>query len=46
VKIIARLILIIGVLVWLGPAVIGFFALLLVFWLLAALAGWDDQPHR
>ena len=33
-KIFARLILIIGVLVWLGAAVIGFFAVLLVFWLL------------
>ena len=45
-KIFARLILIIGVLVWLGPAVIGFFAVLLVFWLLVSLAGWDKSPRQ
>ena len=45
-KIFVRLILIIGVLVWLGPAVIGFFALLLVFWLLVSLAGWDKSPRQ
>jgi hypothetical protein len=45
-KIFARLILIIGVLVWLGPAVIGFLAVLLVFWFLVALAGWDKPPRQ
>lgn len=44
-KIIARLILIIGVLVWLGPAVIGFLLMLLLFWLLVALAGWNKPPR-
>jgi len=43
-QIIAHLILIIGVLVWLGPAVIGFLMMLL-FWLLVALAGWNKPPH-
>ncbi|WP_171262697.1 hypothetical protein [Acinetobacter sp. ANC 4470] len=44
-QIIARLILIIGVLVWLGPAVIGFLLMMLLFWLLVALAGWNKPPH-
>jgi hypothetical protein len=44
-QIIARLILIIGVLVWLGPAVIGFLLMMLLFWLLVALAGWNKPPR-
>ena len=44
-KIMARLILIIGMVIWIGPAVIGFFALLLLFWFLMGLAGWDKSPH-
>lgn len=44
-QIIAHLILIIGVLVWLGPAVIGFLLMLLLFWLLVALAGWNKPPR-
>ncbi|MCU4491822.1 MAG: hypothetical protein L0G09_05670 [Acinetobacter sp.] len=43
-KIIARLILIIGVLIWLGPAVIGFVLMMLLFWLLVELAGWNKPP--
>jgi len=44
-KIIARLILMIGILVWLGPAVIGFLLMMLLFWLLVELAGWNKTPH-
>ncbi|WP_155765777.1 hypothetical protein [Acinetobacter genomosp. 15BJ] len=38
-KIIVRLILIVAVLIWLGPAVIGFLLMMLLFWLLVELAG-------
>lgn len=44
-KIIARLILIIGILIWLGPAVIGFLLIMLLFWLLVELAGWNKPPR-
>ena len=44
-KIIARLILIIGVLIWLGPAVIGFLLVMLLFWLLVELEGWNKSPQ-
>jgi len=44
-KIIARLILMIGILIWLGPAVIGFLLMMLLFWLLVELAGWNKTPH-
>ena len=44
-KIIARLILIIAVMIWLGPAVIGFLLVMLLFWLLVELAGWNKSPQ-
>ncbi|WP_291373987.1 hypothetical protein [Acinetobacter sp. UBA6720] len=45
-KILARLILILGVLIWLGPAVIGFVLIMMIFWLLVSFAGWDNPPRR
>ena len=44
-KIIARLILIVAVLIWLGPAAIGFLLMMLLFWLLVELAGWNKPPQ-
>ncbi len=44
-KILARLMLMMGILIWLGPAVIGFLLLMLLFWLLVELAGWNKTPH-
>ena len=44
-KIISRLILIVAVLIWLGPAVIGFLLMMLLFWLLVELAGWNKPPQ-
>ncbi|EET83754.1 putative membrane protein [Acinetobacter sp. 263903-1] len=35
-----------GILIWLGPAVIGFLLMMLLFWLLVELAGWNKTPHR
>jgi len=46
VKIFARLILIIGVVIWLGPAFLGFVALMILFYILMALAGWNKQPPQ
>jgi hypothetical protein len=45
-KILARLILILGVVIWLGPAVIGFVLIMMIFWLLVSLAGWDNPSRR
>ncbi|MBD1225679.1 hypothetical protein ACG9XS_11980 [Acinetobacter gyllenbergii] len=45
-KIFARLILIIGVVIWLGPAFLGFVALVILFYILMALAGWNKQPPQ
>lgn len=45
-KTLARLILIFGVLIWLGPAVLGFVLIIMIFWLLVSFAGWDNPPRH
>lgn len=45
-KVFARLILIIGLVIWLGPAILGFFAIMVVLWALLSLAGWDKPDDR
>ncbi|MDA0695842.1 MULTISPECIES: hypothetical protein [Acinetobacter] len=43
-KFIARLILIIALVIWLGPAFIGFVLLMILFYALLTLAGWNKPP--
>ncbi|WP_242726065.1 hypothetical protein [Acinetobacter higginsii] len=43
-KILARLILMIGIVIWLGPAFIGFVLLMILFYALLTLAGWNKPP--
>ncbi|ENU81859.1 MULTISPECIES: hypothetical protein [unclassified Acinetobacter] len=45
-KLFARLILIIGLVIWLGPAILGFFVILIVISALLSLAGWDKPDDR
>jgi hypothetical protein len=45
-KLFARLILIIGLVIWLGPAILGFFVIMILLWALLSLAGWDKPDDR
>ncbi|MGK9155874.1 hypothetical protein [Acinetobacter radioresistens] len=45
-KILAHLMLMMGILIWLDPAVFGFLLMMLLFWLFVELAGWNKAPHQ